>query len=111
GGSRAVLQRLMPYFIRPDERGQQPCVVINVAKYRLQPEDQLKDTPDGYLADRDLYPLAWDGWTEAERAAISSVLERFTPQWNPPAEGFSDWQVAVVSPQRHNPEAFFIDVP
>jgi len=92
GGSRDVLRSLLPYFMRADDAPR----IANVAAYRLGPEE-APDRPDGYLADRFLYPAAWSGWSEAERRAISEFAARFKPEWAPPAGEFSDWHYFVIS--------------
>ncbi|MEL6796603.1 MAG: S41 family peptidase [Planctomycetota bacterium] len=93
GGRRTPIGALMPCLMEP---GAAP-VVVNAARYRLEPGDD-PGRRRGYLRDRSLYPEAWDGWTNAERASIAAFREGFTPAWEVPGEGFSDWHYMVVSP-------------
>ena len=68
GGSRDALRALLPYFLTEDE----PARVVNVGAYRLL-RGQRADTPDGYLANRHLYPAAWRGWSDAARRAHAEM--------------------------------------
>ncbi len=107
GGSRDALRALLPHFMKP---GGEEAIVINAARYRLQPGDEpARD--DGYLANRGLYPLTWRGWSDAERLAIEEFAMSFMPRWTVPDEGFSDWHYCVISRTRDGNDAAYIDRP
>lgn len=97
GGARTALLTLMPYFLPADAAP----VVVNVAAYRLLPGQDSEVTE--YLSNRFLWPLAWEGWSEAEREAIESFAANFQPDWSLP-EGFTDWHYMLVAPKT-NPRA------
>lgn len=105
GGLRAGLRELFPYFMRPDDAPR----VFNVAAYRLGPDDK-PNQPEGYLADRGLYPSTSKVWTDAERAMLNQFAKTFKPQWIPPAGKFSDWHYAVISPVK-NEQVYYYDRP
>ncbi|MFA5552844.1 MAG: S41 family peptidase [Trueperaceae bacterium] len=91
GGSRDALLALMPALMSPEE----PPRVVNVAAYR-----NWSGFPQDHLANRHLYPLDSKRWSPAERSAIESFMEDFTPAWRPPVDDFSDWHAMVVSPAK-----------
>jgi len=91
GGSRHALLALFPYVMSPDE----PPVVANVAACRLTSGDD-PHRAEGYLADRFLFPAAYQRWTPEERRAIERFAAGFKPQWTPPAGGFSDWHYLLL---------------
>jgi hypothetical protein len=92
GGSRLPLRTLFPYFMASSDQPR----IANVAKYRLTPDDP-PGAPDGYLADRFLYPKDASVFSAEEKEAIARFAARFEPEWNPPAEGFSEWHYFVLS--------------
>lgn len=96
GGSRDALRTLLPFFLPPDA----PPRVVNVAAYRLG-KDQDAERPQGYLADRLLYPADWPTWTAAQRRAVQDLSAKFKPEWELPAGEFSAWHYLVISPVRH----------
>jgi hypothetical protein len=97
GGSRDALRALFPYVMAADA----PPHVVNAAKYRLHP-----DHPNDHLGgSRYLYRESWDGWSPAERRAIADFRAGFTPEWEPPADEFSEWHYLVMS-REMNPDAF-----
>ena len=98
GGTRDALWRLAPYLL-PD--GGAP-VVGNVAAVLL--DDGEPAAPDA-LADRGLYPLEWEGWTGAQRAAIATFLRGWKPSWKPTAGRFSPWCFLVLD-RADNEKAF-----
>ncbi|MEZ6233461.1 MAG: S41 family peptidase [Phycisphaerales bacterium] len=94
GGSRDVVEFLLQRLLQPGE-----ARVVCVAARRI-PTVIDPAHPDGFLQDRDMYPAAWSGWSEAERRAIERVAAAWRPEWTPPGgwdEGFSDWHYYVVS--------------
>ena len=93
GGRRDPILEVVPRLMEPDD----PPRVVNVAAFRLEPGDDPED-PQGFLANRFLWPRDWDGWTDAERAAIDRFMTRFRPEWTPPDGDFSAWHFMVVSP-------------
>jgi len=92
GGTRDALKLLFPLLLGAPE----PPVVVNIAAKRLEPGEPT-DLARGYLDNRRLYPLDWDGWKPAERDALAATLESFAPDWTLP-EGFSAWHGFVLSP-------------
>jgi hypothetical protein len=74
GGSRDALSELFPYFMKPTD----PPRMINVSAFRLHPGDK-PDAPEGYLADRGLYPLTSRTWTDSDRAMLQEFAKGFPP--------------------------------
>jgi len=93
GGSRDALRTLLPYFLDPADGPR----VVNIGAYRLRPDDP-RGAPDGYLANRAMYPESAAHWSEGELEAIRSAKRRFRPDWKPDPELFSDWHYFVISP-------------
>jgi len=93
GGSRRILRELFPYFMREGD----PPRVANVAAYRL-PAGDPAGAPEGYLADRWLFPLTSGEWNAAERRTLAGFAKGFRPRWTPPASAFSDWHFFVLRP-------------
>ena len=91
GGSRELLLALAGYLIGEDE----PPVVGNVAKYRLAAQFE-----DDHLEARFMHRAGWEGWTDAQRAAIEACAASFVPEWEPesgPGPGtFSEWHYLVL---------------
>jgi Peptidase family S41 len=94
GGSRDVVSFLLPRLMNPGE-----ARVVTVAAKRI-PSVVNPSHPDGYLQDRAMYPVAWKGWSDAQREAILRTAAGWSPEWTPPggwAGRFSDWHYFVVS--------------
>ncbi len=105
GGTRDALKLLFPLLLG----AQQAPVVVNVAAKRLEP-GETSGLARGYLDNRRLYPLEWDGWSDDERGALTAVLEAFAPDWSVPG-GFSQWHGFVMSPAAAaDPQRFDGDV-
>lgn len=98
GGSRAALRRLMPYLLPATGSP----IVGNVAAVVLEGDRAPAVTA---LANRGLYPIEWDGWTDAQRAAITKFLRTFQPEWKLPSGRFSPWHFLVLD-RADNPKAF-----
>ncbi len=94
GGSRAVINELLPYFMAPDEAPR----VVNAAFARLR-TGQPANKPEGYLKNRFLYPAATWPWSDAEKMAIARFQAGLKLEWSPPPSGFSDMHVFVVPAQ------------
>jgi len=94
GGSRAPLRTLFPFFLAPNA----PPQVLNVAAYRVGHAYNV-------LEGRWLYPADWDGWSQAERAAIQTFARGFVPAWPLPCGQFSEWHYFVLSPSTR-PECY-----
>lgn len=92
GGLRHPILALLPCLMGAEDEP----VVVNTARYRLEGGDD-PHAPGGYLEDRFLFPRAWPGWSERERAAIDRFRERFEPAWAVPEGDFSAWHYMVVS--------------
>jgi C-terminal processing protease CtpA/Prc len=95
GGSRAALTTLFPFFMEPADS----LRVVNVAAYRLEPGEK-PDAPEGYLADRSLYPLTSQVWSRVEKSDLERFAAAFQPEWQLPKGQFSAWHYFVVKPQR-----------
>lgn len=89
GGRRAILKKLMPYFLSNDE-----FYISNIAKFRITP---LDDTPndEGYLANRYLYPATSSVFNNKEREKLSGFLSDFQPNWQHENKLFSQWHFMV----------------
>ncbi len=98
GGSRDILLRLFPY-LPPASDGP---VVANVSRYRLR-EGEAPGAPEGYHADRFLFPEASAQWSAAERNAIRSFARGFRPEWTPPSGSYSDWHYVVLGDTGRGP--------
>jgi hypothetical protein len=94
GGSRLPLRELFPYFMRQDDAPR----VANVAAYRLHAGESA-DRPEGWLADRWLFPLSSREWLPAEREGLAAFARSFRPQWTPPEHDFSAWHYFVLRPE------------
>ncbi len=93
GGTRDVLRALFPYFMKAGEGPH----VANVAAYRL-PGGEPALAKEGYLQDRELYPISSDAWSAEDRAALEKFATSFKPEWTPPADKFSAWHYFVLKP-------------
>lgn len=98
GGTRDALRRLAPYLLPANGAP----VVGNVAAVLL--ERGKPAAPDA-LADRGLYTQEWDGWSDAQRVAITTFLRTWKPGWKLPAGRFSPWHFLVLD-RADNPAAF-----
>lgn len=92
GGLRHPILALLPCLMGADDEP----VVVNAARYRLGAGDD-PHAPGGYLENRFLFPRAWPGWSDRERAAIDRFRARFEPAWDVSEGEFSDWHYMVVS--------------
>lgn len=102
GGTRDALRRLAPYLLPPDGTP----VVGNVAAVLHDGDRPGHDA----LADRGLYPADWNGWTDAQRAAITQFARTFRPSWKLPAGRFSPWHFLVLD-RADNERAFAYERP
>jgi hypothetical protein len=98
GGTRDALRRLAPYLLPANGAP----VVGNVAAVLL--ERGQAAAPDA-LADRGLFPVDWNGWTDAQRTAITAFARTWKPSWKLPAGKFSPWHFLVLD-RADNPAAF-----
>jgi len=87
GGRYGLLLALFGYFQPP---GTEPFV-CNIAAYRLSPRFR-----DNHIAHRPTHRREWDGWSEAELAAIDAARETFEPAFPLPAGRFSDLHFMVL---------------
>jgi C-terminal processing protease CtpA/Prc len=93
GGVRDGLRQLFPYFLSSTDGPR----VVNVAAYRLKSGDD-PNAPEGYLANRALYPLTSHVWWDQDRVALRQFAETFKPAWTLPDRQFSAWHYAVIKP-------------
>ncbi len=105
GGSRMALRTLLPYFLDPKASPK----VCNVARYRL-PQGILAGRPEGYLANRFLYPLLSTRWNKNEREAIIRFAKSFRPAWQVNPQEFSTWHYMLID-AKSNPRAFHYKSP
>lgn len=89
GGTRDALRRLAPWLLPKNG----PPVVGNVAAVLL---DRGEPASTDALADRGLWPVEWDGWTDAQRTAITKFARTFVPSWRPTAGKFSPWHFLLL---------------
>lgn len=87
GGFYPILQALYGYFVSDKD----PPYVANIAAYRLSSRFGRD-----HLADRPTFRASHDGWTAAEKAAITAASERFQPEWPLPPGQFSDWHYMLL---------------
>ncbi|MFY9345513.1 MAG: S41 family peptidase [Planctomycetota bacterium] len=98
GGTRDALRRLAPYLLPANGAP----VVGNVAAVLL---DRGQAAPADALSDRGLYRVDWNGWTDAQRGAITQFARAWKPSWKLPAGKFSPWHFLVLD-RADNPKAF-----
>jgi hypothetical protein len=94
GGARAPLTALFPYFMEPTDQPR----IANVAAYRLGPGEE-PDRPEGYLADRDLFPITSKVWSAGDRDLLGRLAARWKPAWAPAAGRFSAWHYLALRPR------------
>ncbi|MFG0299747.1 MAG: S41 family peptidase [Phycisphaerales bacterium JB047] len=92
GGLRHPILALLPCLMSAEDKP----AVVNAARYRLGAGDD-PHAPGGYLENRFLFPRAWPGWSDRERAAIDQFQAGFEPAWDVSEGDFSDWHYMVVS--------------
>ena len=95
GGVRTPIFELAGYLLTKDD----PPRIGNVAKYRLAPQlstDQLS-------AARFVYREDSDRFDDRERAAVRQFKQNFTPEWEPPADQFSEWHYLVLAKRPDDP--------
>ncbi|HKB15120.1 MAG TPA: S41 family peptidase, partial [Planctomycetota bacterium] len=93
GGSRVLIPRLFSRFLGAKD----PPRIGNIAACRLQQGDDPA-RPEGYLADRLLFPASSPRWSPAERRAVEASARSFRPAWTPPPGEFSLWHYFVIAP-------------
>jgi C-terminal processing protease CtpA/Prc len=98
GGTRDALHRLAPYFLPANGAP----VVGNVAAALI---DRARPRAPEALADRGLWQADWEGWSDAQRAAITAFARGFKPSWKLPEGKFSPWHFLVMD-RGDNPKAF-----
>jgi C-terminal processing protease CtpA/Prc len=89
GGVRTPILELAGYLMNKADAPR----IGNVAKYRLAdhfPQDHLS-------AARYVYRATSKQFDDRQRAAVREFARSFTPQWEPPANEFSDWHYLVLS--------------
>ncbi len=106
GGSRIILHRLFPFFVDPEDGPR----VISVAAYRLDPAT-APIAKNGYLKDRELFPLSSSIWIAEEKDAIRQFAKTFVPEWKLPKDKFSEWHYSVISPKASHPKYYYYDKP
>ncbi len=105
GGSRDVLRTLFPFFMKEDD----PPHVANVAAARVPPGKD-RHRPEGNLADRFLYPITSQHWSDPERDTLRRFLTGFKPEWPAPRARFTDWHFFALTP-RTSPGYYYYDRP
>ncbi|MGI9518371.1 MAG: S41 family peptidase [Pirellulaceae bacterium] len=95
GGSREALVELAPYLMTADDQPR----IGNVCKYRLYDE-----FGEHHLSSaRFVYRRDSSRFGDDERAAIDWFMGDFQPQWEPPADKFSEWHYLVFSKTEDDP--------
>ncbi|MFT6068080.1 MAG: C-terminal processing protease CtpA/Prc [Bacteriovoracaceae bacterium] len=87
GGSRDILRRIMPYFLKDGE-----SVVVNVAAFKK--DERVKA---GDLKDRFLYTANDPSWSAGEQKEILRVAKNFNPEWKISNKEFSEWHFMVIT--------------
>jgi C-terminal processing protease CtpA/Prc len=103
GGTRHALRLLFPFFLHPDD----PPRLYTVATLRI-PENETRDDPEGYLADRFLYPLTSSVWSVTEQEFVQAFAAKFKVTWQPPQEQFSALHYGILT---HNQDHFYYSQP
>ncbi|MGE3175350.1 MAG: S41 family peptidase [Planctomycetota bacterium] len=101
GGSRDALRRVFPYLLGAADGPQ----VVNAAKILLATRPDGAGVDGELLENRGMHRADWAGWSDAQRRAVRAFAASFTPEWQPPAEQFSDWHYLVLD-RSDNPRAF-----
>ena len=91
GGTYGLMRGIYGFFVPDDARPH----VTNIAAYRLS-ANFARD----HIEYRPTYRADWDGWNDEERAAIRQALGAFRPEWQPPADKFSDWHYMLLGRER-----------
>ncbi len=107
GGTQDAIKTILPWLLKPGS----PMKIINVAAYRL-PVVLPTPNPSGFLglSNRGLHPATSSVWTASQKEQINDFLRHWEPQWNLPADKFSDWHVMGISHEA-NPQAGYYEKP
>ncbi len=89
GGSRTPIFELAGYLLTKEDAPR----IGNVAKYRLAPQFNI----DQLSAARYVYREDSGRFDERERAAVRQLKRNFTPEWEPPADQFSEWHYLMLA--------------
>jgi hypothetical protein len=95
GGVRTPILELAGYLLTKED----PPRIGNVAKYRLAPQFAI----DQLAAARYVYREDSDQFDDRERAAVRRFKHAFKPEWEPPADQFSEWHYLVLSKRPDDP--------
>lgn len=88
GGTRENLAALFPYFMRPEDG----VYIHNVARLRAARGTPVAELVDRLKVDDKAMDYRLDPKIAVEeRQALEAFLADFRPQWQPPAEDFTDW--------------------
>lgn len=101
GGSRHIVNELMPYFIPPD---QSPSIG-NLAVYRTNNPHTPKE---GFLKNRFMYPITSNQFSEQEKDYIRAFVKEFQPDFPFDSTRYSDWHFLL---HRTSEEIPFYDKP
>jgi hypothetical protein len=97
GGTYGLMRGVYGFFVPDDAKPH----VTNIAAYRLSTQFARN-----HIEYRPTYRADWDGWNEAERAAIREAAAAFTPEWQPPEGKFSEWHHMILSRERSGRNLF-----
>ena len=99
GGSRAALIELAGWLMSPDDEPR----IGNVCKYRL-----CRDFAEDHLsAARYVYRENSELFEQPERDAIAEFRKTFKPEWEPPADEFSEWHYLVLSKKTDDSRPYY----
>jgi hypothetical protein len=95
GGIRTPIFELAGYLLTKEDLPR----IGNVAKYRLAPQFVI----DQLSAARYVYREDSDQFDDRERVAVRQFKQSFTPEWEPPADQFSEWHYLVLAKRPDDP--------
>lgn len=106
GGSKQVLFRLFPYFMKPND----PMRVLEMSVFRKPFE--LPMPRNGFMrSDTSGQPLTSSRWKDdAQRRHIADFIDTYKTEWALPKGKFSQWHVMAIGAS-DNSQAYFYDKP
>ena len=87
GGRYEILNALYGFFIDEDALP----YVSNIAAYRLSDKFETD-----HLHYRPTYRESHQDWSKSQRVAINNAMLKFDPEWQLPANKFSDWHYMLL---------------
>lgn len=94
GGTRDVINKLLPYFMTPGEL----LRIVNVSALRTN-FSVTPDYPEGFLSAGYAYPASSSRWSDEQRKLIKEFTKSFEPQMDLPVNEFGRWHFMAVQPE------------